>query len=225
MVPAIIFDMDGVIIDSEPLHHRAERRLLSGYGVTVTTEELHTFAGKDARQLLNEFISQYALPADFDTLYSQHKMNVEAVFRNDDIPVTNAVDLIRNLHRAGIPLALASSSHRQLIELILKRLDLTSYFRVILGGDEIKQGKPYPDIYQETASRLDKHPEQCMAIEDSKNGVQAAKDAGCYCVGYVNPNSGNQDLGRADRRITDFSTVTVEDLLGWMKGRGSEPEE
>lgn len=215
MFPGIIFDMDGVIIDSEPLHHKAERKLLARYGITITTEELHSFAGKDAFQLLNGFIKRYRLRTDFESFYRQHKENIEETFRTSHIPKTDAVELIRSLYDKGIPLALASSSHRQLIKLVLERLDLEDFFQVIMAGDEIKRGKPHPDIYIEAARRLGKAPEFCIAIEDSKNGVQSAKDAGCFCIGYVNPNSGNQDLSRADKIIHDFHSITIDELLRW----------
>jgi HAD superfamily hydrolase (TIGR01509 family) len=217
LIPGIIFDMDGVIIDSEPLHHRAERALLSQYNISITDEALHAFAGKDATQLLNGFIKQYHLSVDFQVLYRQHQENVERVFHNADIPATPAVELIQKIHRKKMPLALASSSHRRLIQLVLDRLSLGEFFQVVIGGDEIQRGKPFPDIYIESAKRLKKDPAFCMAIEDSKNGVQSAKDAGCFCVGYVNPNSGNQDLRRADKIVHDFTNLNVETLLEWMK--------
>jgi len=214
--PGIIFDIDGVIIDSEPIHHRAERILLSNYGVTITNEALHAFAGKDASQLLKGFINQYQLPVEFSSFYQQHQTNLERVFQTSKIPGTNAIPLIHEIHRRNIPLALASSSHRKLIQLVLDRLKLSTFFQVIIGGDEVERGKPFPDIYIETARRLNKAPGLCIAIEDSKNGVQSAKDAGCFCVGYVNPNSGKQDLRRADKIIDHFSNINPEDLLEWI---------
>lgn len=217
MRPGIIFDMDGVIIDSEPLHRRAVRILLSRYKVSITDQELHAFAGNDATQLLKGLIRRYRLSVDFSTLINQHQQNVERVFATSTIPETPAVDLIRLLHEKEIPLALASSSHRQLIQLVLAHLDLTECFQVIIGGDEVERGKPFPDIYIEAARRLKRNPAFCLAIEDSKNGVQSAKDAGCFCVGYVNPNSGNQDLERADKIVRDFSSLRPDRLLEWIQ--------
>lgn len=208
--------MDGVIIDSEPLHHRAERALLSRYQVTITDEELHSFAGMDAYQLLTGFIEKYKLPVDFQTFYLMHKENIEKVFRNSDIPATAAVHFIREVDARALPLALASSSHRDLIQLVMERLDLSEYFHVIIGGDEIQRGKPFPDIYIKAAGRLKLSPEQCVAIEDSKNGVHSAKDAGCFCIGVVNPNSGHQDLSRADKIIDNFRRLNVDSVIEWM---------
>lgn len=213
--------MDGVIIDSEPIHHRAERILLSNYGVSVTDKELHVFTGKDASQLLKGFIKQYRLSVEFTTFYLQHQTNLEHVFKTSEIPGTDAVPLIREIHRRNIPLALASSSHRKLIQLVLDRLNMADYFQVIIGGDEVQRGKPYPDIYIEAAERLKRAPGLCIAIEDSKNGVQSAKDAGCFCVGYINPNSGNQDLRRADKIVRHFSDLNIEALLECVKPRES----
>jgi beta-phosphoglucomutase-like phosphatase (HAD superfamily) len=213
LLPGFIFDMDGVIIDSEPLHHQAERALLSYYGVSIDDATLQSFAGKDAHQLLNEFIIRYKLPVDFDTLYLQHRSKVEEVFSLSDIPATQAIPLIWDIFRRDIPLALASSSHRRLIALVLKRLRLENCFRVVIGGDDVERGKPFPDIYLRAADRLARPPGHCIAIEDSRNGVQSAKDAGCFCIGYANPNSGNQDLSRADLIVHDF---LVSDIDRWM---------
>ena len=210
---SVIFDMDGVIIDSEPLHHRAERALLSKYQVILSDEELHSFTGKDAVQLLNEFISKYRLPVDFNFFYKQHRENLEQVFRSSEIPTTNASFWIQALRRKRIPTALASSSHRALIDLVLERLNWKNYFDVIIGGDEIERGKPNPEIYLLAASRLGVPPEKCIAVEDSKNGVISASEAGCYVLGYKNPNSGNQDLGRSNRIIENFRSLDILHLV------------
>jgi HAD superfamily hydrolase (TIGR01509 family) len=215
----VIFDMDGVIIDSEPLHHKAERSLLFKYGVNLSDEELHSFMGKDATQLLKGFIKTYQLPVEFKSLYIEHRKNLEQVFRNSEIPVTDAFLWIQALDQHKISMGLASSSHRALIDLVLEQLNWKQYFQVIIGGDEIERGKPCPDIYLRAASKLGLRPEQCIAVEDSKNGVYSAAEAGCYVLGYINPNSGNQDLSHSHRIFNDFESLDIVRLVQ----NGSEP--
>jgi HAD superfamily hydrolase (TIGR01509 family) len=209
----VIFDMDGVIIDSEPLHHQAERSLLLKYGVELSDETMHSFTGKDATQLLNGFIKTYRLPVEFNAFYIEHRENLERVFRNSKIPVTDAFLWIKALDHQKIPIGLASSSHRTLIDLVLERLNWKKYFQVIIGGNEIERGKPCPDIYLRAASKLGLRPEQCIAVEDSKNGVLSAVEAGCTVLGYINPNSGNQDLSHANRIFRDFKSLDIIQLV------------
>jgi HAD superfamily hydrolase (TIGR01549 family) len=215
----VIFDMDGVIIDSEPLHHKAERSLLFKYGVNLSDEELHSFMGKDATQLLKGFIKTYQLPVEFNSFYIEHRENLEQVFRNSEIPVTDAFLWIQALDQHKIPMGLASSTHRALIDLVLEQLNWKQYFQIIIGGDEIERGKPCPDIYLRAASKLGLRPEQCIAVEDSKNGVYSAAEAGCYVLGYINPNSGNQDLSHSHRIFNDFESLDIVRLVQ----NGSEP--
>ena len=205
--------MDGVLINSEPLHHQSERELLGRYGVSITDEELQSYAGKDATQLLNEFIQHYNLPVSFKDFYPEHKTNLERVFRESTLETCGAETLIQQLKDGQVPMALASSSHRSLIDLILNKLDLKDTFQIIVGGDEIKRGKPFPDIYLKAASFLECDPKTCAAIEDSFNGVQSAKDAGLFCIGFQNPTSGNQNLSRADMIIHQFSELPVQELF------------
>lgn len=217
MLSCVIFDMDGVISDSEPLHHVAERKLLAPFGVRVTRNQLEKFTGMGTGAVLRQFIEMYHLPVTLPDLARQHAENLLHVFREEVRPIPHAIPLIQSLYATGIPLALGSSSSPSLIELILDKLKIKSYFKAIVSGHEVPQGKPHPDIFLEIANRLSVSPEECVVIEDSKNGVLAAKKAGMVCIGFKSPNSPNQDLSRADWIVDDLSVIRYDNLIELLK--------
>jgi HAD superfamily hydrolase (TIGR01509 family) len=110
-------------------------------------------------------------------------------------------------------LAVASSSHRRLVQYVLRKLEITRLFDLIISGEDVAHGKPDPEIFLMSAKRLKVRPAECLVVEDAKLGVEAAKEAGMKCLGYRNPHSGNQDLSKADIVTDDFSSLDVQKLL------------
>ena len=108
--------------------------------------------------------------------------------------------------------AVASSTTKPIIEVILKKLKLYDLFNIIISGDEVENGKPAPDIFLQAAARLSVKPLECVVVEDSYNGVKAAKSAGMYCLGYHNPNSGCQNISDADKIINSFANINIKDI-------------
>jgi HAD superfamily hydrolase (TIGR01509 family) len=212
LAQAVIFDMDGVIVDTEPLHKKTERVTLEPFGVELTDGELDSFMGTEARLLMTRFIERYHLNVSFDVLYASYKSNLIRLFGEGVPPVSGAFDLIRGLASAGVPLAVGSSSHRELVRLVLAGTGLAGLFGVVVSGDDAGRSKPHPDIFLEAARRLGVEPGRCAVIEDSAAGVAAAKAAGMYCVGFQNPNSTGQDLTPADRIVGNMDAITVESL-------------
>lgn len=123
------------------------------------------------------------------------------------------LDLLYQLHSEGIPVALASSADRKVINAVLTKFGLMDCFEYILSGAELPASKPNPAIYQLTAKALGFAPADCVVIEDATAGIMAAKDAGAYCIAYDNPNSGPQDLSRADKIVSSLSDIVVSDIL------------
>jgi HAD superfamily hydrolase (TIGR01509 family) len=112
-----------------------------------------------------------------------------------------------------IKLAVASSSHKRMIEYVLKKLEIIDFFDSIVGAEDIDRSKPDPEIFLMSAKRLNVKPEECIVVEDSKLGVEAAKKAGMKCLGYFNPSSGKQDLSKADFVADDFCKLDIQKLL------------
>jgi HAD superfamily hydrolase (TIGR01509 family) len=201
--------MDGVIVDSEPLHKKTERVTLEPFGVTLTDGELDSYMGTEASLLMTRFIERFHLNVTFDVLYASYKSNLIRLFGEGVPPVPGAFPLIRRLAVAGFPLAVGSSSHRELVRLVLFRTGLADCFTAVVSGDDAARSKPHPDIFLEAARRLGVQPARCAVIEDSANGVRAAVAAGMFCVGFRNPKSTGQDLTSADWIVRSMEEVTV----------------
>jgi HAD superfamily hydrolase (TIGR01509 family) len=122
-------------------------------------------------------------------------------------PIDNALELIGFLKKAGFRLALATSSYTEYAQLVLEKLGIDSVFDKMVTGNDVSKGKPDPEIFLKAAEQLGVLPEECMVIEDSGFGVQAAKKAGMFCFGFRSPNSMNQDLSMADRIVDDIGEV------------------
>lgn len=144
-------------------------------------------------------IERYKLEATVEQLLATQMHHKKELFKNSQlIAIEGIPQLIEQLKDSGIKLGLASSSSREFIEMILKSLNIIDKFDVILSGEEVKKGKPAPDVFLKTADLLGVNPCDCIVLEDSEHGITAAKAAGMKCIAYENPNSGNQDLSLAD---------------------------
>jgi HAD superfamily hydrolase (TIGR01509 family) len=190
--------MDGVIADSEPIHCLSEQQVLEPFGITPTMEELQANTGMGADVLLKRFIERYGLKTTLEDLLNRLRLSLEENFRNSVRPIPHALELIRSLHASGMRLAIGSSSDRRLIDIVMAHFGIIPFFDAIVSGEDVPATKPAPDIFLEAARRLRCRPAECIVIEDSRNGVLAAKQAGMTCIGYVSPNSRNQDLSLAD---------------------------
>ncbi len=212
MLGAVIFDMDGVIVDSEPLHLQAEKKLFTPFGIEVKDEELQSYMGRAPQMFLRHFIDHYGLDTSVEQLYFTHKKNLFQLYKEKVELLSGLLELIIALKNDSIDLAIASSSDRELIFLVLEKFDLFSYFKVIISGGEVSHSKPDPDIFIEALNRLGCDACESVVIEDSSAGVQAAKSAGITCVGFRSPHSGNQDLSMADLIVDDLMLINKKRL-------------
>jgi HAD superfamily hydrolase (TIGR01509 family) len=203
---AVIFDMDGVLVNSEPLHFSVEKVIFRELGVDVSAEEHHALVGMSPLEIWQVLKQRHDLPDEAVMLKNREADRKVERFSEMEIPlVPGVVDLLQELKDSDISLALASSSPRRLIELFIRKTGTASYFGKVLSGEEVEQGKPAPDIFLRAADMLGVAPPDCTVIEDSHNGMRAALAAGMRCVGFQNPHSGKQDLGRSHLRIDSFS--------------------
>jgi len=220
MMKAVIFDMDGVIVDSEPAHIEAEKRVLSKRGVKITDKELRAYTGTTAEFEFTDLIRKYHLTSTVDRLFREKEDILLKLLEKEMKPVKGVVGLIRSLKERGLRLAIASSGHRKLVNYFLRKLKIHDLFDSVVCAEDVTRSKPDPEIFLKAAKSLGLKPSQCIVIEDSKLGVEAAKSAGMKCIGFQNPNSGNQDLSNADFIIDDFSKLDVQSVIGPYPKKG-----
>lgn len=212
---AIIFDMDGVIIDSEPIHYICSNKYLSPYNIELNREIYDTYIGGSCKVMWNDVREKHGLEDSVDTiiskefeLYSEYLRNGKGTLQ----PIEGVRELLAELQEAGERIALASSSALDNINAVLDVFDLQEYFELKVTGMDFAETKPHPEIFEQTAKRLGVDPSKCIVIEDSSNGVASAKGAGMICIGYQNPNCGYQDLSKADLVVDSITEINL-DLL------------
>jgi len=213
LIKAVIFDLDGVIAESEDAHIEAEKRTFLEYGLVISAEELHRYTGTTAKVMFTQLIAKYKLDTTFEEINLQKQKILIQLLKRDAEPTKGVLNLIKELKRRGIKLAIGSSSQRILIDYILKKLNIIHLFNCIIAAEDVERSKPDPETYLKAAKKLGVIPSQCLVIEDAQLGVEAARSAGMKCIGYRNPHSGNQDLSRADIVTDDFSKLDIEKSL------------
>jgi beta-phosphoglucomutase family hydrolase len=213
LIRAVIFDMDGVIVESESAHVEAEKQILSKYGITISADELHEYAGTTAKKMFTELIKKYKLKVEVERILLEKEQILFKFLEEDAQPTKGIMELLVRLKQRNMKLCIGSSSPMKQIEYILKKLNIACLFDFAVGSDNILHSKPDPEVFLKAAAGLGLEPQECLVVEDAKLGVEAAKRAGMKCIGYKNPNSGNQDLSKADIMIDTFSQLNLEKVL------------
>jgi HAD superfamily hydrolase (TIGR01509 family) len=180
---AVIFDMDGVLIDSEPLHYDALHRVLAADGYDYTREENEQFLGTTTEAMFAVLISRHGLPRAVDEYAQRYEAAVLGLLQQPRPPQPGVAELVAFARAHGMRVGLASSSKRTWIEATLHALSLSGAFDATVSGDDVSQGKPDPAIYLLAAHRLGVTPDRCVAIEDAPNGVRSARAAGMQVIG------------------------------------------
>jgi HAD superfamily hydrolase (TIGR01509 family) len=195
---AVIFDMDGVLLDSEPLHHRAAQAALGARGPSFTERDNRAFFGATDEEMFRGLRILFDLPASTAELVEAKERHFLAMLRRQAQPLPGVLTALGFLRDRRLPLALASSSSRPVIAAVLATLALHDVFAAIVSGDEVPRGKPAPDVFLLAARRLAVAPEACLVIEDSRNGVLAARAAGMLVAAVPCPVTSHEDFSPAD---------------------------
>ncbi len=219
MINAVIFDMDGVLIDSEPEYMEMNRRLFSELGIDFENSYFNQYVGMSSFKMWSGIKERYGLVQDVKDLIETERKQMFDILSSGKIsePVKGIPELLKELRQNEIVLNVASSSAKINIELILNKLDLTKYFNFIVSGEEVKYGKPAPDIFLMVSDKCGIPLEKCLVIEDSSNGVAAAKSAGMKCIGFTNSGTNFQDLSGADFNVTDFNNDNIRRIGEYIK--------
>jgi len=219
MLKAVLFDMDGVIVDTEPLHRKAYFKMFGDYNIEVNDEMYDSFTGQATLPICRKLCGHFALSETPENLVALKRKHFKYLFENDsDLTLLEGVkELIEDYHCNGLTLVLASSASMLNIDRIFERFDLNQYFKAKISGADLQASKPHPEIFLKAAELAGEHPSDCMVIEDSTNGIAAAKAANIYCVGFKSPHSTNQDYGKADKVISSFEEISFSNLKNILR--------
>ena len=185
-IDAVVFDMDGVLVDTEHLWDEVREALTEEWGGRYTPEAQEAMMGMSSLEWSRYLHETVGLRETPDVINEEVVRRLLARYETELPVVEGAVEAVRSLDDAGLALGVASSSNRELIDAVLRRLELDGVFPVTVSSEEVARGKPAPDVYLEAARRLGVEPQRCLAVEDSTNGIRSARAAGMRVVAFPN---------------------------------------
>lgn len=212
MIKTVIFDMDGVIVDTEPVHHFAYQQHFRELNIHISDETYASFTGNSTRNIFQKLKSNFNLNHDVETLILRKRELFNQAFdtKPDLELISGVLSLIQDLHSNGMELIVASSASNSTINRVFTRFNLHQYFSHIVSGEDFPKSKPDPAIFNHAAHLSLHSKENCIVIEDSTNGIIAAKSAELFCIGYDSLNSKLQDYTLADLVIKDFNEINFK---------------
>lgn len=211
---AVLFDMDGVIVDTEPLHRKAYFKMFSDFEIDVSDELYASFTGSSTKKVAERLIDHFELSHSVETISEQKRRYFKHYFDHDtDFDLLPGVkDLIENYFENGVKLVLASSAHMNTINWVFEKFDLEKYFIAKISGADLEESKPHPEIFIRAAEMANEPKANCMVIEDSTNGIEASFSAEIFCVAYQSEHSEKQQYDKANLKISDFSEITFHKM-------------
>ncbi|ASB96310.1 HAD family hydrolase [Streptococcus equi] len=208
MKTSLIFDMDGVIVDSEYIFLSTKTQMLLDRGIDTNEAYQYQFMGTTFDDMWTTMKKECQLEDSVEALIAEMNHRRQAMLERDGVKaIAGAAQLIKHLHAKGYRLAVASSSPKADIIRNLTALGLLDCFEVLVSGEEVARSKPAPDIFLKAAEWLSVDPKTCLVIEDSKHGSQAAKAAQMTCIGFANPDYPLQDLSACDSIVKQLKAV------------------
>ena len=205
--------MDGVLLDSEPLHFAAAQEILGEQGIDLDLAVYRRYMGRTGHEIWDDLRERVGLQLDFPTYARRYDALVQEKYRTQSVPLPGVRAFLDGVRAQAMPCALASSSRRGWVETALEVLGFRRYFSVIVTGDDVRRGKPDPEIYQLAAARLGVDPQSCVVLEDAPAGVEAACAAGMRVIGVRTAYTHDLPLPGAERIIDSL----LDFQMDWLR--------
>lgn len=209
----VIFDLDGVLVDTSECHYQSWLALGREYGFTMSRDFfLETFGQRNVT-IIPHLVSQTLSPEEIHQLSERKEELYRQICRGQLQPLPGALQLVRSLSEAGFKLAIGSSTARANIDLVLEELELKPFFQTIVSAEEVRRGKPDPEVFLKAAARMGVPPSKCVVIEDAPAGIEAGKRAGMRTIAVTTTHPRERFEGIADKVVKSLEFLTIEDLI------------
>lgn len=208
---AVLWDMDGVLVDTAPYHCEAWREAFRKRGIKFTKADFRHGFGQRNDNIIHHVMGNDVSPQELEAISIEKEADYRRRVTGNIKPLPGVMALMESLRRRGVKMAIASSAPMANIQLIVRSLGLDSYFQAIVGGQEVTEGKPSPQVFLLATRKLGVAPRDGVVIEDAIAGVEAARQAGMKCLAVTNTH-GRSGLKAADRIVDTLEGVTVSDL-------------
>ncbi|OVE57520.1 HAD family hydrolase [Chryseobacterium mucoviscidosis] len=211
---AVLFDMDGVIVDTEPLHRKAYFKTFNDLGIDVSEELYASFTGASTKRVCDTLIQEFNLKQTYEDIAKTKRDYFKEYFYNDEEfdLISGVRELIQHYYDNGIKLILASSATMATINMVFEKFELEQYFGGKISGADLKESKPHPEVFLLAAEMANEPVENCMVIEDSTNGILASHRANIFCAAYRSPHSKNQDYTLANIVVSDYAELELDKI-------------
>jgi HAD superfamily hydrolase (TIGR01509 family) len=203
MYDALIFDMDGLMVDSERLYWQVEREIARQFGKKVSEETLWKMMGRGPVEGMRIFVQDLGLPITGERVMEMRDEVMREKYRNESEPMPGLIHILDSFY-GRLKLAVCTGAQKEFMEIVVDRLKIRDRFDVLQASDEIRKGKPDPEIYLKTCDKLGVPPRESIVLEDSSNGCLAAKRAGCYTIAVPSEYSKGQDFSGVDFIAADL---------------------
>ena len=210
-IKALILDMDGIIVDTEPIHINSFRVLIDELGFNYTEDFLNSLVGFSVENNIETILKKnnhFSENAKQNSVKKRESIYLDLLTSSSIKPIDGVYNIIKICKRKNLKLALASSSSNEQVSTILKLTELDYAIDIIVNGDEVRKKKPAPDIYLKAIKRLNFQPNDCLAVEDSPAGILSAKSAGLKCIGVINQYSDKLALQKADWLLDSMNKLS-----------------
>jgi HAD superfamily hydrolase (TIGR01509 family) len=216
----VAFDLDGILIDTEPIFAEAVKRFLDRRGLRFEPVVMHRMMGTPAAQSLPIFRDHYELTETIESIGQECKAHFFDALGDEPGPLMPGVgELLHQLRARAIPFCIATSSKPEFVRAVFGPHGFLDYFHFVLTCDDVRRGKPHPDVYELAADRFAIDPAEMLVFEDSPNGVRAAKTAGARCIAVPHAHTPRPLIADADHVVPGLHSEELQVLLGWETGR------